>query len=132
MINPLTATGQAIGGLVMGMSRALFEEIIFDDTGGVANPNFSFYYIARAKDVPDDIRVKFLETPQANAPFGARGFSENVMIAVIPAIANAIQRATGVEITELPITNERVWKAIRQQRPDLIEKAMKALKEWRG
>jgi carbon-monoxide dehydrogenase large subunit len=132
VINPLTATGQAIGGLVMGMSRALFEEIIFDDTGGVANPNFSFYYIARAKDVPDDIRVKFLETPQANAPFGARGFSENVMIAVIPAIANAIQRATGVEITELPITNERVWKAIRQQRPDLIEKAMKALKEWRG
>ncbi|PNV81869.1 MAG: xanthine dehydrogenase, partial [Fervidicoccus sp.] len=132
VINPLTATGQAIGGLVMGMSRALFEEIIFDDTGGVANPNFSFYYIARAKDVPDDIRVKFLETPQANAPLGARGFSENVMIAVIPAIANAIQRATGVEITELPITNERVWKAIRQQRPDLIEKAMKALKEWRG
>ena len=132
LINPLTAKGQAIGGLIMGMSRALYEELIFDDSGGVANPNFSFYYVARAKDIPDDIRIKFLETPQADGPFGARGFSENVMIAVIPAIANAIERATGVSITELPMTHERVWRAIKEQRPDLIEKALKAFQEWKN
>ncbi len=132
VINPLTADGQAYGGFVMGMSRVLFEKIVFDDAGGVANPNFSFYYIARAKDAPDDIKIAYVETPQANGPFGARGFSENVMIAVIPAIANAIQRGLGVKITKHPITAEDLVKAIREQRPDLFEKAMKALKEWAG
>lgn len=132
VINPLTADGQSFGGFVMGMSRALYERIIYDEKGGVANPNFSFYYIAKARDIPDDVKTFYLETPQADGPFGARGFSENVMIAVIPAIANAIQRATGVKITKLPMTPEAVWKAIREQRPDLYEKALRAMLEWKG
>lgn len=132
VINPLTAEGQSIGGFVMGMSRALWEQIIYDERGGVANPNFSFYYLARMKDAPDEIVSYFLETPQADGPFGARGFSENVMIAVMPAIANALRRTLGINITTLPMNPERVWRAIKEQRPDLLEKARKALLEWRG
>ncbi len=125
-INPLLLEGQAIGGFVMGMSRALYERIIFDEFGSVANPNFSFYYVARAKDAPDNYLIEFVETPQMDGPLGSRGVGENVMISVPVAIANAIYRATGVSIKELPITPERLVKAIREQRPDLFEQAFKA------
>ncbi len=124
VINPLLLKQQFHGGFIMGMSIALFEEIKFDERGWVLNPNFTSYYVARIKDVPPVVE-KFVETPQADGPYGARGVGELTMIGVAPAIANAIFNAIGVKLNNLPMTPEEVWKAIKAQRPDLIEKAVK-------
>ena len=127
-INPLLVEGQMIGGFVMGQSRALYEELIFDEMGSVANPNLSFYYVARAKDMPDEWVLKIIETPQSDGPYGARGIGENVMIAVAPAIGNALYHGLGVDVRSLPLKAERVWRAIREQNPELYRKALEALK----
>ncbi len=128
-INPLLVEGQMIGGFVMGQSRALYEEIIFDEMGAVANPNLSFYYVARAPDIPEEWVLRIIETPQTDGPYGARGIGENVMIAVAPAIGNALFHGLGVDVRHLPMKAERVWRAIREQRPELYQKALSALKE---
>lgn len=125
-INPLLLEGQAIGGLVMGMSRALFERILFDESGHPVSTSFSTYYVARARDAPDEVAVSFLETPQSDGPLGARGVGENVMIAVAPAIANALLQGLGISLRDLPLTPEKVLRAVREQRPDLYEAALKS------
>lgn len=128
-INPMLVEGQIIGGFVMGMSRTLFEEIKFDEAGAVINPNFSAYYVARAKDAPDDIKPIIIENPQHDGPYGARGIGENVMIAVAPAIVAAVSRALDIEINSLPLTRERLIKIIKEKKPELIERAIQALKQ---
>jgi CO/xanthine dehydrogenase Mo-binding subunit len=112
----------------MGQSRALYEELIFDEMGSVANPNLSFYYVARSADMPDEWVLKIIETPQSDGPYGARGIGENVMIAVAPAIGNALYHGLGVDVRSLPMKAERVWKAIREQNPELYRKALEELK----
>ncbi len=123
-INPLLLKMQLDGGFVMGMSIALFEQIKFDEQGWVVNPNFSSYYIAKMKDVPKQFVASFVETPQFDGPMGARGIGELSMIAVASAISNAIFDATGVKLNNLPMSPETVWKAVMEQRPELIKKAM--------
>lgn len=124
VINPLLLKMQLDGGFVMGMSIGLFESIKFDEQGWVTNPNMTSYYIARMKDVPREFAADFIETPQSDGPLGARGIGEMSMISVASAISNAIYDATGVELNELPMSPEAVWRAIRDQRPDLLKKAM--------
>ncbi|MDG6934875.1 MAG: xanthine dehydrogenase family protein molybdopterin-binding subunit [Nitrososphaerota archaeon] len=127
VINRLGVEQQMDGGMIMGMSISLWEKMQVDGQGWVTNPNFSNYYIARMKDMPGEIRKVAIETPQEDGPWGARGVGEMTMISVAPAIANAVFRATGVILRDEPMTPETVWLAIREQRPDLLEKAMKAL-----
>lgn len=127
-INPLLLKGQIDGGFIMGQSVALHEEILFDEQGWVLNPNLSNYKILRAKEAPNEIDGILIETPQKDGPHGARGIGELVMIGVAPAIANAIFHAIGVQITKLPMSPENVWRAIQQQRPELIEEAKNRLK----
>lgn len=127
-VNPLLLKGQIDGGFIMGQSVALYEEILFDEQGWVLNPNLSNYKILRAKEAPNEIEGILIETPQKDGPHGARGIGELVMIGVAPAIANAIFHAIGVQITKLPMSPENVWRAIQQQRPELIEEAKNRLK----
>jgi len=127
-VNPLLLKGQIDGGFIMGQSVALYEEVLFDEQGWVLNPNLSNYKILRAKEAPTEIDGILIETPQNDGPHGARGIGELVMIGVAPAIANAIFHAIGVQITKLPMSPENVWRAIQQQRPDLIEEAKNRLK----
>ena len=131
-INPLLVKGQIDGGFVMGQSVALYEEILFDEQGWVLNPNLSNYRIMRAKELPRKIDEIIVETPQSNGPHGARGLGELVMIGVAPAIANAVYHAIGVQITRLPMSPENVWRAVQEQRPELIEEAKRRLKESGG
>lgn len=123
-INPLLLKMQLDGGFVMGMSIALFEKIKFDEQGWVTNPNFTSYYLARMKDIPDEFVARYVETPQFDGPLGARGIGELSMISVASAISNAIFRAIGVKLNNLPMSPEVVWDTIRVQRPDLIATAM--------
>lgn len=124
VINPLLVKQQVNGGLLMGLSIGLYEQIKFDERGWVINPNFTNYYLVRIKDIPREVIRKFIETPQLDGPYGARGIGELTMIGVAPAIANAIFRATGVKIDRLPLNPENVWKALNEQRPDLVSEAM--------
>jgi carbon-monoxide dehydrogenase large subunit len=128
-VNPLLLKGQIDGGFIMGQSVALHEEIVFDEQGWVLNPNLSNYRILRAKEAPQEIDEILIETPQKDGPHGARGIGELVMVAVAPAIANAIFHATGVQITRLPMSPQNIWSAVQQQRPDLIEEAKNQLKQ---
>lgn len=128
VINPLLAEGQAYGGIVMGVNLALREELVFDDKGRLLNPNFTDYKLARAADIPEEMIVKFLGVPQSDAPYGAKGIGELTMLAWPAAIANAISNALGVEIYELPLKPDTIIKAVKEQKPELLEKIKEALK----
>lgn len=131
VINPLLVKQQTHGGLIMGTSIALYEQIKFDERGWVINPNFTSYYIARIKDLPGGVVGKFIETPQLDGPYGARGIGELTMIGVAPAIANAIFNSTGVKMDRLPMNPEHVWRTIKERRPDLVEEAMEKFLEYK-
>jgi carbon-monoxide dehydrogenase large subunit len=84
------------------------------------NSNFTDYKIARASDMPDEHVVTIIENPQKDGPYGARGIGELTMLSIPGAIAGAIFDATGVQLFNLPMTPERVWTAIKRQKPELL------------
>ncbi len=111
VLNPLGLAGQIEGGVVMGMGYALTEELVVEN-GMVLNPNFHDYKLPTACDVPD-IHFYPIETIDDRGPYGAKGVGEAPLIPTAPAIANAIANAIGVKIDELPITPEKVLKALK-------------------
>ena len=115
-INPLLLEGQVYGGVMMGIGYALTEQVQLEK-GEMMNPNFRDYKILTAKDtVP--IAAPFLETTDAEGPFGAKGIGEPGCVPTAPAIANAIYDAVGVRIKDLPITPERVLAALKKKGGD--------------
>jgi CO/xanthine dehydrogenase Mo-binding subunit len=109
-INPPLVTGQIEGGVVMGLGYALSEELNLED-GRIINGEFSDYGIPVAQQVPP-IRVVLVESPLPAGPFGAKGVGEIGLFGIAPAIGNALQRACGVRLTELPMRPEKVLAAI--------------------
>ncbi|MEE8554449.1 MAG: molybdopterin cofactor-binding domain-containing protein, partial [bacterium] len=103
---------QIHGAVVQGVGMALSEELIFRD-GRMANPGFLDYKIPSATDVPP-IESVLVERPAADGPFGAKGIGEPPIVPVQAAIANAIHAAVGVRVDTLPITPERLRRAIRE------------------
>ncbi|MFC1871770.1 xanthine dehydrogenase family protein molybdopterin-binding subunit [Chloroflexota bacterium] len=119
MINPMTCEQQSEGGIAMGIGDALYEEMIMD-RGTVVNPGFTDYKIPSVAEIPfiENIKSVFVEsTPHKDGPFGAKGFGEAAMIAMEPAIANAIHDAVGIRIKDLPISREKVLKALSEKKP---------------
>jgi CO/xanthine dehydrogenase Mo-binding subunit len=112
-INPLLVEGQIQGGTLQGLGYALMEEILHDDAGRMRNTGFSTYLIPTAVDAPP-IEPILVEHPSEAGPHGAKGFGEQPLMGIAPAVANAVFHATGVRIRELPITPERLWAAIRE------------------
>ena len=112
-INPLLIEGQVHGGIQMGMGYGLFEEII-SDNGLISNPNFHKYKMVNAVEMPK-ITTFLIETNEKNGPFGAKGVGEPVTIPTAPAIANAIYDAVGVRINSLPITPEKILRALNNK-----------------
>jgi len=125
-IDKLLVKGQMDGGFIMGLGSTLFEELKFDKDGRVINPNLINYYVPHFEDMTTQMESYTVETPQKDGPLGARGVGEHVMVGVAPAIANAIFSALGVKVNELPITAERLWRSVREQKPELIESAIQA------
>jgi xanthine dehydrogenase molybdenum-binding subunit len=112
-INPTTVEGQLQGALIQGLGYALHEDFIIDNkTGKVLTDSFATYKIPSTLDIPE-IEVILVEQPVASGPFGAKSVGESGMILVAPSIANAIYNAVGVRMTELPMTPERVLKALK-------------------
>jgi len=117
VINPGEVRGQAIGGMIQGLGTAVCEGYIYDEAGRLLNPSFTDNKIPTAADMPLEIEAHMVETPQIDGPFGARGVGEHSMISVAAALGNAIQQATGAELTHMPIRYEDVWRALRKKEP---------------
>jgi CO/xanthine dehydrogenase Mo-binding subunit len=114
-INPLLARGQVVGGVLStGLGYALTENLIREN-GKVLNRNFLDYKILTALDVCD-VECIFVESSDPNGPFGAKGVGEPAMIPSAVAISNAIYDAIGVRVSELPITPEKILKALREKK----------------
>ena len=111
-INPLTASGQVEGGMIQGLGYATTEELALDDRGRVVNDRLGPYWIYRADDVPAT-EVYLVQTMEPTGPFGAKAVGEIPILGVAPAVRNAVLDATGVAIDTLPLTPERVWRALR-------------------
>jgi len=98
----------------MGLGEALMEEIQFDGKGKILNSNLAEYKIPTSMDMPD-LEAIIIESDEPNGPYGAKEVGEGAIMPTIPAILNAIYDATGVYVKELPVTPERVLRAIREK-----------------
>jgi putative selenate reductase molybdopterin-binding subunit len=112
-INPITASGQVEGAMVMALGYALCEKVELD-AGRVVNGRLGPYWIYRADDTPLT-EVILVETVEPSGPFGAKAVGEVPTDGVAPAVRNAVLDATGVAINEIPLTPERVWSALRNR-----------------
>jgi CO/xanthine dehydrogenase Mo-binding subunit len=112
-INPLLVEGQLEGSIHMGMGYALSEDLLLDN-GVTLNPSFLNYEIPLATDTPR-IETIHVETDDPEGPFGAKEAGEGLILPVAPAIANAIYDAVGVRIKDLPITPDKVLKALEEK-----------------
>lgn len=114
-INPIVVEGQIEGALQQGIGYALTENPIIDkETGEMQNANFANYMVLTALDMPK-IQIGLSEPIDPTGPFGAKGIGEPSTLGVAPAIANAIYNAIGVRFTEIPITPEKVLKALKSR-----------------
>jgi len=111
-VNPLTASGQVEGAVLMGLGYALTEELVLDASGTLVNPRFGPYWVFRSDDAPA-MEVFLVQTLEPSGPFGAKAIGEIGVVGVAPAVRNAILDATGVALYETPFTPERVWRALR-------------------
>jgi CO/xanthine dehydrogenase Mo-binding subunit len=116
-LNPKMCEQQMEGGVAMGLGSALWEEVVLDSVGKVLNPNFGTYKIATSMNMPktENVKVYLVSAPHKDGPFGAKGTGETQMTPTAPAVANAIYDAVGVRIKDLPITGERVFRALREK-----------------
>jgi CO/xanthine dehydrogenase Mo-binding subunit len=112
-INPLNVESQIHGSVVMGLGATFLEEVVFDG-GRIANPNFMEYHLPTAADLPGEIVPVVVESRKGDGPYGAKGIGEPPIVGVSPAVGNAIEDAVGVRIRELPITPERVARALHR------------------
>jgi CO/xanthine dehydrogenase Mo-binding subunit len=114
-MNPTYIEGQIEGGVAQGLGQALSEEIVYED-GRVLNANLTDYKMPTAVDVPR-VESILVQHPSLVGPFGAKGVGEPPNIEPPAAVANAVASATGVRITDLPITAEKVALALHEPRP---------------
>jgi aerobic carbon-monoxide dehydrogenase large subunit len=119
MVNPMLVQGQIHGGLVQGLGQGLLEELTYDaDTGQLHTASFMDYAMPRADDVPA-FDVDHHEVPTKVNPLGAKGVGEAGTVGALPALLNAVNDALaplGVRHLDMPVTPERVWRAIQDAR----------------
>jgi CO/xanthine dehydrogenase Mo-binding subunit len=113
-INPLLCEGQDEGAVMQGLGHTLFEQMVYEG-GQLLNGTLADYRVPRAGDLPPRLTSAFIENGDGPGPFGAKGAGEGPLIPVSPAVANALYRLTGLRITELPLTPERIWRALRDR-----------------
>jgi len=112
-INPKACEGQVEGGIMMGLGYALSEDYIADK-GTMLNPNFTDYKIATSSGIPQ-IHSFFIETIDPATPYGAKAVGEAIGDPTAAVIANAVYNAVGVRIKDLPVTPEKILKALREK-----------------
>ena len=114
IVNPELYKAQVEGGMMQALGTVLYEELLLKD-GKVLNKSFVDYKIPTIDNTPETFIAMGVEHPEETGPYGARGIGEPAMVPGAPAIANAIYNATGCRFTEMPITPERMLKALQEK-----------------
>jgi CO/xanthine dehydrogenase Mo-binding subunit len=112
-LNPLQVEAQDEGAAIMGLGHTLMEQIILDSDGRISNLGALDYRIPTTKDVPVALEALSVENADGPGPCGSKGVAEGALLCTAPALAAALTQATGIVIRDLPLTPERVWRAIR-------------------
>jgi CO/xanthine dehydrogenase Mo-binding subunit len=115
-LNPMQVRMQDEGAAIMGLGHTLMEHYIYDDNGRLRNLGAIDYRIPTSKDLPLEMLSAIVENTDGPGPYGAKGMSEGALLCVAPAVAAAVQQATGVTIRDLPLTPQRVWQALEEAR----------------
>ena len=98
----------------MGLGHTLMERMVFDDEGRIRNLGAIDYRIPTSMDLPLRMESDIIENGDGPGPYGAKGMSEGALLCVAPAVAAAVRDATGVVIRDLPLSPERVWRALQE------------------
>jgi CO/xanthine dehydrogenase Mo-binding subunit len=114
-LNPAHVEAQDEGAAIMGLGHTLMEHLIFDEHGRIVNLGALDYRIPTTKDVPLELHSFLVENEDGPGPYGAKGAGEGGLFAVAPAVAAAVTEATGVVLHDLPLTAERVWRALHPE-----------------
>lgn len=114
-INPEQVHGQDEGAVMFGIGHTLMEEMVYED-GQLLNPNLVDYRVPTFENLPQNLTTFLIENGNGPGPFGAKGMGEGGLLPVASAVANAISKAVGVRIQNLPLTPPNVWAAIQAGR----------------
>ena len=107
MIHKIQSEGQDEGAAVFGIGQALFEDMAYDH-GQLLNPNLIDYRLPRFTDLPELFKTIILEEGGGRGPYGAKGMGESGILAVAPAVCNAVYNATGIRIHQVPIDRQKL------------------------
>ncbi|MCC7007417.1 MAG: xanthine dehydrogenase family protein [Acidobacteria bacterium] len=114
-LNPQQVEAQDEGAAVMGLGHSLMEHLILNEHGRILNLGALDYRIPTVQDVPRELHSILIENHDGPGPYGAKGAGEGGILAIAAAIGAAIGEAVGVEIRDLPLTPERIWRAIQEK-----------------
>ena len=114
-INPAQCQGQDEGAAIQGLGHTMFESLVYEN-GQLLNSNLVDYRVPRFNDVPEEFHTVLVENEDGPGPYGVRGMGEGGLLSVAPSAANAFARFTGIRLKDLPLTPERVWRALKQQK----------------
>jgi carbon-monoxide dehydrogenase large subunit len=120
IINPMIADGQVHGGVAQGIGAALYEEVVYDDEGQILTASLVDYLVPTAAEIPE-MEVLHLEIETEANIGGFRGLGEGGTIGAPAALANAVTDALaplGIDIDELPVTPDRLFRLIREANKD--------------
>jgi CO/xanthine dehydrogenase Mo-binding subunit len=113
-INPRLVEAQEMGGIMQGLGNALYEEMIYDQTGQIINSTLFDYHVPTFEDLPDAFQSTIVENADGPGPYGAKGVGEGSLAGATAAVVTALADL-GIRITELPVTPERVWRAMSDE-----------------
>jgi CO/xanthine dehydrogenase Mo-binding subunit len=114
-IHPVQCEGQDEGAVMFAVGHTLREEMVYKD-GQLLNPNLIDYRVPNFLDVPKDFKTILMESHNGPGPFGSKGMGEGGLLPVASAVANAVYNAVGVRLYDLPLTAERVWRALKEKK----------------
>ncbi|MBX3513867.1 MAG: xanthine dehydrogenase family protein molybdopterin-binding subunit [Xanthobacteraceae bacterium] len=115
VVNRAAAEGQDEGATIMGLGHTLSEELVYQD-GQPVNATMIDYHVPTIDEVPENFVTVLIESGTGPGPGGMRGMGEGAILPVAPAVANALAEGYGIRIRKLPLTPERVWRAIRERK----------------
>ncbi len=115
VINPTLLHGQVHGAMYMGLGEAIWEQVLFDDKGKILNPNLGEYRLPTALDMPI-VHSELVESYEPAGPWGVKEVGEGATNPTMGCFSNAIFDAMGVRVNSLPLTYEKVWRAMKEKR----------------
>jgi CO/xanthine dehydrogenase Mo-binding subunit len=113
-INPDQCIGQDEGAVMFGIGHTLMEEMVYED-GQLLNGNLVDYRVPTFRDLPDRLETILIENGNGPGPFGSKGIGEGGLLPVASAVANAVSRAVGVRIYDLPLSPPKLWRALQER-----------------